>query len=120
MSSGSSIVNISSAAGIGSLHGHAVYSATKAALDSLTKTLALELGPQNIRVNSVNPTVIMTKMSIPNWSDESKSGPMLNRIPLHRFGEIDEVVDAIVYLLSDKSSYVNGHLLAVEGGLMVQ
>lgn len=114
-----SIVNISSAAGIASLHGHSVYSATKAAVDSLTKTLALELGEQKIRVNSVNPTVILTKMGRDNWSDPKKSEPLLSKIPLHRFGEVDEVIDAVVYLLSNKSSYINGHCLPVEGGLLV-
>lgn len=114
-----SIVNVSSAASIGSLHGHSAYSATKAAVDSLTKSLALELGLRKIRVNSVNPTVIMTNMGRENWSDPAKSEPLLCKIPLHRFGEMFEVVDAIAFLLSDKSSYVNGHCLPVEGGLLV-
>lgn len=114
-----SIVNISSAASIGSLHGHSAYSATKAAVDSLTKSLALELGPRKIRVNSVNPTVILTNMGRQNWSDPAKCEPLLSKIPLHRFGEVYEVVDAIAYLLSDKSSYVNGHCLPIEGGLLV-
>lgn len=118
LKSGSSIVNVSSLAGKIGIEGHSVYSATKAAVDSLTQSLALELGPRNIRVNSVNPTVILTKMGRDNWSDPAKSGPLLNSIPLHRFGEVFEVVDAIVYFLSSKSSFVNGHALPLEGGYL--
>lgn len=67
------------------LKDHTVYCASKAALDSLTRTMALELGPHNIRVNSVNPTVVMTEMGKMAWSDPGKSGPVLNKIPLNRF-----------------------------------
>lgn len=116
--SGSSIVNVSSLAANIGIHGHSAYSATKAALDALTKSLALELGPKNIRVNSVNPTVVLTKMGRENWSDPAKSEPLLNNIPLHRFAELHEVVEPILYLLSNKSSFVNGHCLPIEGGYL--
>ncbi|KAJ6633655.1 L-xylulose reductase, partial [Pseudolycoriella hygida] len=105
LKTGSSIVNVSSLASLIGIDGHSVYSATKAALDSFTQSLSLELGPRKIRVNSVNPTVILTKMGRANWSDPAKSEPLLNRIPLRRFGEVSEVVDAIVYFLSEKSSF---------------
>src|SRR5690349_18454876 len=98
------------------LDGHAAYSASKAGLDSLTKSLALELGPRKIRVNSVNPTVILTRMGRENWSDASKAEPLLNRIPLRRFGEVKEVVDPVIYLLSDNSSFINGTSMRIEGG----
>lgn len=120
MNIGANIVNVSSLASTRSFAGHSAYSATKAAVDSLTKSLALELGPRKIRVNSVNPTVILTKMGLDNWSDPKKADPLLNHIPLHRFGEVDEVVKAITYLLGDESSYVNGHQLYLEGGYSVQ
>lgn len=113
---GSSIVNVSSIAASRSFAGHTAYSATKAALDSLTRSLALELGERKIRVNSVNPTVVLTKMGRDNWSEPEKSGPLLAHIPLHRFCEVHEVNDAIGYLLSDKSSFVNGHHINIEGG----
>lgn len=116
---GSSIVNVSSLAASRSFAGHTAYSATKAALDSLTKSLALELAERKIRVNSVNPTVVLTRMSLENWSDPAVSGPLLARIPLKRFGEVHEVVDAIGYLLSSKSSFVNGHHINLEGGYSV-
>lgn len=88
----------------------------------LTKSLALELGTQGrqIRVNSVNPTVILTKMGRENWSEPSKAKPLLDKIPMKRFGEVQEVIDPIVYLLSEKSSFVNGTNLPIEGGYCVQ
>uniref|UniRef100_U5EZ63 Putative reductase n=1 Tax=Corethrella appendiculata TaxID=1370023 RepID=U5EZ63_9DIPT len=116
MKTGGSIVNVSSLAGLVAVQGHCAYSMTKAALDALTKNLALELGPKKIRVNSVNPTVILTRMGRDNWSDPAKADPLKNRIPLRRFGEVNEVVEPIMYLLSDKSSYINGHCLPIEGG----
>lgn len=67
-------------------------------------------------MNSVNPTVVMTQMSIPNWSDPAKADPLKNRIPLRRFAELKEVTDPVVYLLSDKSSFINGSIINVEGG----
>lgn len=113
---GSSIVNVSSLAGISAITGHSIYSATKAAVDMLTKSMALEFGPKNIRVNSVNPTVILTKMGRDNWSDPAIADPFLNKIPLHRFGEVEEVVEPIIYLLGNKSSFINGTCLVIDGG----
>lgn len=118
MGPGASIVNVSSLAGLKSFQGHCVYSMTKAAIDSMTKSLALELGPKKIRVNSVNPTVILTRMGRENWSDPVKSGPLIAKIPAGRFGEVNEVVEPIVYLLSDKSAYINGHCMPLEGGYL--
>ena len=115
----SSVVMVSSLAASRSFAGHSAYSATKAAVDSLTQSLALEWGSRKIRVNSVNPTVVLTKMGRDNWSDPKKSEPLLNHIPLHRFCEVPEVVDSIAYLLSNKSSFVNGHHLSLEGGYSV-
>lgn len=100
------------------IHGHSIYSATKAAVDSLTQSLALELGPRKIRVNSVNPTVVLTAMGLANWSDPAKSGPLLDSIPLHRFAEVSDVVEPILFLLSERSAFVNGHSLPIEGGYL--
>ncbi|XP_029658696.1 L-xylulose reductase [Formica exsecta] len=114
--SGGSIVNISSQAGQVALKDHTVYCATKGALDMLTKAMALELGPHNIRVNTVSPTVVMTEMGKLGWSDPQKAQDMTSKIPLGRFAELDEVVDPIVYLLSDRSSMIDGVCLLVDGG----
>ena len=113
-----SIVNISSQASQAALRDHTVYCASKGAVDMLSKTMALELGPHNIRVNTVNPTVIMTEMGKLGWSEPEKAQSMINKIPLGRFGEVDEVVDAVVYLLSDRSSMINGVTLPVDGGFL--
>lgn len=118
LNDGASIVNVSSLASLSAIQGHSVYSASKAALDALTKNLAIELGPRKIRVNSVNPTVILTRMGRENWSDPLKAEPMLQRIPLRRFGEVKEVVDPVIFLLSDKSSFINGTCLPIEGGML--
>lgn len=115
----SSVVNISSLASSRSFDGHSVYSATKAAVDSLTRSLALELSAKEIRFNTVNPTVILTKMGRENWSNPAKAEPLLNHIPLRRFGEVSEVVNTIVFLLSSNSNFVNGHHLLLEGGYSV-
>lgn len=116
--SGGSIVNVSSQASQCALQDHAVYCATKGALDMLTKVMALELGPHKIRVNSVNPTVVMTAMGRIGWSDPMKAGPMMSRIPLGKFAEVEDVVNAILFLLSEKSAMITGATLPVDGGFL--
>ncbi|XP_059174943.1 L-xylulose reductase-like [Physella acuta] len=117
--SGGSIVHLSSAASTQAVRDHAVYCSSKGAVDSLTTVMALELGPHKIRTNCVNPTATMTDMGKYAWSDPAKSQPLLNRIPLGRLAEVEDVVDAVLWLLSDKASYINGVTLPVEGGLLV-
>ncbi|XP_039990802.1 L-xylulose reductase isoform X2 [Xiphias gladius] len=116
--SGGSIVNVSSQASQCALRDHAVYCATKGALDMLTKVMALELGPHQIRVNSVNPTVVMTEMGRLGWSNPEKAKIMVSRIPLGRFAEVEDVVNSILFLLSDKSNMTNGVTLPVDGGFL--
>ncbi|KAI8435937.1 hypothetical protein MSG28_004105 [Choristoneura fumiferana] len=113
-----SIVNISSQASKAALKDHAIYSASKAALDALTRAMALELGPKGIRVNAVNPTVIMTEMAKVGWSDPARANEMKAKIPLGRFGEVSEVVNAVVFLLSDRSSMISGVELPIDGGFL--
>lgn len=111
-----SIVNVSSQAGIVALPDHLVYGASKGAVDQITRVTALELGPSNIRCNSINPTVVETDMGKLGWSDPAKREWMTSKIPLGRFAAVDDVVDAIVYLLSDRSAMVNGITLPIDGG----
>lgn len=111
-----SIVNVSSQGSQVGLDKHAAYCMSKGAVDQLTRTMALELGRQGIRVNAVNPTVVLTAMGKLAWSDPAKAKPMLARIPLGRFAEEVDVVDVIVFLLSDKSAMINGSCVPVEGG----
>ena len=113
-----SIVNLSSQASLTGLMHNTVYCASKGAVDAFTRAAALELGPYNIRVNCVNPTVILTDMGKLGWSDPKVAEPMIQKIPLRRFGEVREVVDAVLYLLSDRSSMVTGTCLPVDGGFL--
>lgn len=81
---GGSIVNVSSQASLVALNGHISYGSSKAALDNITRVSALELGEHNIRVNSVNPTVVMTPMSAWYWGRPDIEGPLLDAMPLGR------------------------------------
>lgn len=110
------IVNVSSLASTLGTPGHAAYCASKAALDALTRVMAVELGPQGIRVNSVNPVVTRTPMAERAWADPDKAARMRARIPLGRFAESEEVAAAIAFLLSDEASMVHGVCLDVDGG----
>jgi L-xylulose reductase len=112
------IVNVSSVSAQIGFPLHAAYCASKSGLDGLTRVMAIELGEHGIRVNAVNPTVTMTPMGEKAWSDPAKAGPVLARIPLHRFVQPLEVATTIAYLLSDEASMVNGASLIVDGGLL--
>lgn len=111
-----SIVNVSSQASLKALQDHLVYCASKGALDQITRVCALELGPHGIRTNSVNPTVVETDMGKMAWSDPAKAGPMLSRIPLNKFAQISDVVDAVCFMLSDQADMLNGVILPIDGG----
>lgn len=112
---GGSIVNISSQASQRALPDHAVYCASKGALDSLSGVMALELGKHKIRVNCVNPTVVMTDLAKKFWTPD-KAKPMLDRIPLGQFAELHDVTEPVLFLLSDKAAMVHGATLPIEGG----
>jgi L-xylulose reductase len=111
-----SIVNVSSMAAFQALEAHAAYCASKAGLDQLTKVMAVELGKYGIRVNSVNPTVVLTEMGKRAWSDPDKGGPMLKRIPLGRFAECEDIASVVCFLLSDAAAMLNGLALPIDGG----
>jgi NAD(P)-dependent dehydrogenase (short-subunit alcohol dehydrogenase family) len=114
------IVNVASAAGVTALTEHASYCASKFGLVGLSQVMALELGPHNIRVNVVAPTVVMTEMGIKVWSDPAKSEPMLAKIPLHRFAQPVNIADAVMFLASEEASMINGVVLLVDGGYTAQ
>jgi NAD(P)-dependent dehydrogenase (short-subunit alcohol dehydrogenase family) len=116
---GGAIVNVSSVSSSLGFANHASYCASKGALDSLTMVMANELGPHGIRVNAINPTVVLTPMAVKAWSDPAKSEPLLKRIPMGRFIEPEEVAESIAYLLSDKASMVHGAMLPIDGGLLI-
>src|ERR1700759_5064025 len=116
---GGSVVNVSSMASFQALHNHAAYCASKAGLDQLTAVMAVELGEHHIRVNSVNPTVVLTEMGKRAWSDTVKGGPMLARIPLGRFAECEDIASVVCFLLTDGAAMLNGLALRIDGGFLV-
>ena len=114
---GGSIVNLSSQASMVALPQHTVYCTSKGAVDQLTRTMAQELGPHQIRVNAINPTVVLTRMGRYAWEGD-KGIEMKSQIPQGKFAEVDDVVHPVLYLLSEKSDMINGVMLPVDGGFL--
>jgi NAD(P)-dependent dehydrogenase (short-subunit alcohol dehydrogenase family) len=113
------IVNIASINGLRAAPQQGVYGMTKAAVVSMTKTLAVELVPAGIRVNAIAPGLIETRLSEALSKDDELAKEWQQRTPLRRVGTPDEVAGAAVYLASDAASYVTGEVLVVDGGVMM-
>lgn len=96
------------------------YTASKHAIAGLTKALANEWGSQNVQVNAIAPGYIRTDNTQALQDDESRSTEILKRIPASRWGEADDLQGAAVFLASAASNYVNGHILAVDGGFLAR
>ncbi len=112
------IVNISSLAAKFHIESEYIYGAAKAALDQLTRCQAVELGPHQVRVNAIIPTATKTAM-VEKFIAENDAGlvqDIINRAPIHRIAEVKDIVDATLYLLSDKADMINGAILPVDGG----
>lgn len=114
LSDGSTVVNIASVDGFCAAFDTIAYSASKAALISVTKSLAAILGPRNIRVNAVAPGWVETEMTADSMPDESKE-----LTPLKRNAQPEEVANVVNFLLSEQSSFVSGTTMTVDGGLTV-
>lgn len=113
---GGAIVNVSSQASLVGLRGHVSYGSSKAAVDNITRVSALELGQHGIRVNAVNPTVVMTPMSAWYWDRPDTGGELLHQMPLARYATEDEIAGPIAFLLSDDASMISGVCLPIDGG----
>lgn len=110
----SSVVCLSSVAAVKAGRGHANYVAAKGGLNSMVKSLAVELAPKGVRVNAVSPGVIATHMS--ERVRRLAGDEILDGIPLQRYGEPDDIAKAVCFLASDDASYVTGEILQVTGG----
>ncbi len=118
---GGAIVSIASAAGIVGIPGRGPYSAAKAGIEGLTRVYANEGGPANIRVNAVAPGSTRTKLIEQGIKDGSiRSEWQTERIPMGRLAEPSEIADPVVYLVSDRASYITGQTIVVDGGWTVQ
>ncbi len=120
LNDGASVINLSSINAYTGMPNTAVYAASKAALNSLTRTAAYELAPRRIRVNSVNPgpvnTSIFGKLGMPEEAISEFASAMQNRIPLKRFGEPDDIANLVAFLASDDASFITGAEYNIDGG----
>lgn len=116
---GGNIINISSVVSMNRLPNSVVYSATKSALDQVTRVLAVELGPKNIRVNSINPGPVETEgtraIGLLGSGSEMEKG-MVASTPLGRIGQPDDIARVAAFLASDDSAWISGEVIAVSGG----
>ena len=116
---GGSIVNISSGAAKAPIRGMADYCVSKTGVWMLTRVLALELAPHNIRVNTVAPGLIDTPMTLAVTSDEERRQRRIEAIPLNRLGEPADIAESALFLLSDQAGYITGQILHPDGGIFV-
>jgi NAD(P)-dependent dehydrogenase (short-subunit alcohol dehydrogenase family) len=114
---GGSIVNVASVAGIRAAPMQGIYGATKAAVISMTQTLAFELGGSRIRVNAIAPGLVETRFAAAIVQNPMLRDHVVNRTPLARHAQPPEIAGAAVYLLSDAASFTTGTVLVVDGGL---
>lgn len=111
-----SIIHISSQMGHVGGPARAVYAASKHAVEGLTKAMAIELGPNNIRVNTVCPTFVETELTAKNLSDPDFRSWVLSKIKLGRLGRVEDLMGPIVFLASDAAALITGTSLLVDGG----
>ncbi len=114
------VVNISSVAGLRAFPGLAAYSVSKAAVDQLTRAAALDFAPRGVRVNAVNPGVVVTNLHRRGGMDSAKYAEFLERSrtthPLGRPGQPEEIADLIAFLVSPAAGWITGETIAIDGG----
>ncbi len=111
------VVNIASVAGLTGSPMQGVYAMTKAAVISMTKTLAVELAPNHVRVNAIAPGFVDTRLASAIVKNNDLLSLVMQRTPLRRVGEPDEIAGGALYLASDSASYLTGHTLVIDGGM---
>lgn len=111
-----SVINVASVAGLKGTPELVPYGASKAAVISITKSLALEWGPSGVRVNALCPGWTKTDLNAPLWQDEALAAHMVATTGMKRWAEAEEMVGPTLFLASDASSFVTGQALAVDGG----
>jgi gluconate 5-dehydrogenase len=115
---GGSVLNISSVRGqLGINAGYSAYVAAKGAMDALTRQYATEWAKHGIRVNAISPTFVRTEQAASLLADETFYDNLVNRIPLRRIADPDDLVGALLFFCSDASSFVTGQILTLDGGL---
>lgn len=120
LASGSSVVFVSSIGGIESITiGNSIYGASKAALNSAMRFCALELAPKKIRVNSVCPGMVNTSLIQGGAVSDEQHQADMQKYPLKRYGEPEDIAYGIIYLLSNAASWVTGHSLVIDGGYTI-
>ena len=117
---GGSIVNLASTLGFVGAPNRVHYLASKGGINLLTRGMALDLASHDIRVNAIGPGAIVTEMTRPRWDDPTALAATNARTPLGRMGQPEELVGAVIYLLSDDASYTTGTTLYVDGGWTAQ
>lgn len=114
-----SLINVASIAGLVAVPLQGVYAMTKAAVLSMTKTLAVELAGAQIRVNAIAPGFVKTRFASAIVDDPDLAAQVIKRTPLGRVGEPSEIAGGAVYLASDEAAYLTGHTLVIDGGMTI-
>jgi len=112
-----SIISISSISGVRGTPRRAVYAASKAAIDGMTRALAMEYGPRGIRANAVAPGVVPTALWVENLAKPGVTEEVLATIPIRRLTEADEIADVVTFLASDASRAITGETISADGGM---